>query len=181
MSQTQVSVKRIVFKELLAGDRRKFEARSNNTASGGGARDLRFSPYSQFKTAFEEMFPHIDGKGIASGKFYWYEDGREVSKDAYFHPPTSARGNEGRIANIDKFLPADKIPIEQEGTVFILFIQDREGKVWPSFATENALLNEWHEDVRDMILGCHNSKKRSKMATSGFVDFELGSEFCNHG
>ncbi|WP_117161411.1 hypothetical protein [Paraliobacillus sp. X-1268] len=176
----RIPVKRIIFKEILDGDRKKFDARSNDTQSGGGARDLRFSPYSSFQPVFEGMFPHINEKGVASGQFHWYENEQEVSKSAFFHPPTGSRGNEGRIANIDKFLPKERIPSVNEGTVFLLLIQDNNGKVWPSFATETSLLNDWHEGVKDMILSCHSSKRRANSATTGFVDFEQGGGFCNH-
>ncbi|QHJ69220.1 hypothetical protein [Planococcus halotolerans] len=174
-------VKRIVYREILPGDRRKSTATSANANTGGGARDLRFRNYDRFRPVFAKMFPHINEKGIAVGRFYWHEGEKEVSSNAFFHPPTNARPKEGRIANIDKFLPIEKIPAEEEGTSFVLLIQDSDGKVWPSFATEKALNTEWHEDVRDVILGCHNSKKRSTWATSGYVDFEYGGGgFCNH-
>lgn len=41
-------VKRFIFKELVEGDFRKFFAQSNDTDSGGGARDLRYKPQKEF-------------------------------------------------------------------------------------------------------------------------------------
>lgn len=179
--ENDLPVKRIIYKEILPGDRRKSTATSADATTGGGARDLRFRNYERFRPVFEKMFPHINSKGIAVGRFYWHDGDEIISSEAFFHPPTNARPEEGRIANIDKFLPIEKMPSEEEGTSFILLIQDSEGRVWPTFATEKALNEDWNEDVRDVILGCHNSKKRSTWATVGYVDFEHGGGgFCKH-
>lgn len=174
-------VKRVVFKEILDGDRRKYKAESNDANSGGGARDLRFRPYEKFRPIFEKMLPEVNEKGVAVGQFYWYEDEQLVIKDAFFHPETNARPKEGRISNIDKYLPVEKVPHESEGTAFILFIQDNESKVWPFFVTEKELSGDaWNEAVSEPILKSHKKKKNIKRTTSGYLDFETGEVFCNH-
>lgn len=173
-------IARIVYKEIVGGDRRKFEAQSNDSKTGGGARDLRFSPYSEFLRVFKRMFPQQDQKGICQGKFYWFEGTSEISKDAFFHPPTNHRPNEGRIANIDKFLPGDRLPPVKGGRVFLILIQHSNGKVWPEFVTERSLRKDpWHEGVKDAILGCDVAKRASNISTAGFIDFERGEVFCN--
>lgn len=41
-------VARVIFQVIEDGDRRKFEAVSNDADTGGGARDLRFRPANRF-------------------------------------------------------------------------------------------------------------------------------------
>ena len=50
-------VQRFVYKELKAGDLRKFEAASADSGTGGGARDQRFSPGGTFAPVFSKIFP----------------------------------------------------------------------------------------------------------------------------
>lgn len=173
-------IKRFVYKEIVEGDRLKFQAISNFDAdAGGGARDLRFSPYDEFKLVFERMLPKIIN-GVLQGRFNWMEGGKHVSNEAFFHPPTNARPNEGRIANIDRYLPGNKLPIAGEGIVILLIIQRDDDSVWISFTTDNSLINDtWHLGVSKTILDCLRSKRRENVSTVGFVDFEFGREFCN--
>lgn len=173
-------VKRFVYKEIVEGDRLKFEAISNFDASaGGGARDLRFSPYDQFKLAFEKMLPN-NNNGVLEGRFNWMEGDKHVSKEAYFHSPTNSRPNEGRIANIDKYLPGNKLPAAGDGTVILLIIQRDDDSVWISFTTDNSLRSDpWHPEVKDTILRCLSARRRSNVSTAGFVDFEIGRVYCN--
>jgi len=51
-------VARVFFQEILEGDRRKLEARSNDDpGAGGGARDLRV-PHKAFGPLFKKFFPN---------------------------------------------------------------------------------------------------------------------------
>lgn len=173
-------IKRIIYKEIVKGDRLKFEAISNHDASvGGGARDLRFSPFDQFRLAFEKMLPTENG-GILEGRFNWIEGKTHVSKEAYFHSPTYARPNEGRIANIDKFLPGNMLPDESEGNTILLIIQRDDDSVWISFTTDNSLRNDtWHLVVSQTILGCLRARRRYNTSAAGYIDFETGGSYCN--
>ena len=63
MADTMSNVKLIIYKKIVDGDLRKFSATSNDQPSGGGARDLRFSPAGEFMAAFEKMFRFLY-KGI---------------------------------------------------------------------------------------------------------------------
>lgn len=173
-------IARIIYKEIVSGDRRKFEARSNDSPTGGGARDLRFSPYERFVTVFERMFPHVNERGVRVGRFFWVEGTHTVSREAYFHPPTSSRANEGRLANVDKVLPVDQLPDTASGRAILLLIQRKDGTVWPHFTTENSLRSdEWNEQVRDQILACIQAMRTSKVAVSGYIDFETEGTYCN--
>jgi hypothetical protein len=42
LSKPPTAAARILYKEIVEGDLRKFRAESNDAATGGGARDLRF-------------------------------------------------------------------------------------------------------------------------------------------
>ena len=48
MAEAMSDVKLVVYKKIVDGDLRKFSATSNDTQTGGGARDLRFSPAAEF-------------------------------------------------------------------------------------------------------------------------------------
>ena len=174
------NVVRMVFKEILEGDRRKFEAQSNDSETGGGARDLRFSPYEKFKLVFEKMLPDKDAHGVCTGYFTWIEGGLQQRVEGYFHPPTKARPTEGRIANVDKYLPTKSLPPHGAGNVVLLIVQQDDGSVWPHFITDRSLETEdWHPRVRELILGCLHARRREGVSMAGFVDFESGEEFCN--
>lgn len=175
------NVMRIVFKEIVAGDRRKFEAESNDDpTAGGGARDLRFRPFDKFGPVFSRMFPDVSDKGICRGRLHWVQNGKEHSGDAFFHPPTSARPNEGRLANVDRYLPVNKLPSEGTGTAILMLVQNDDGRVWPEFTTDRSLeKGGWHAQVRDMIVGCLRARRRANVSMVGFVDFETKESFCN--
>ncbi|MCX7595482.1 MAG: hypothetical protein N2235_17340 [Fischerella sp.] len=174
-------IKRIIYKEIVDGDRRKFKARSNDSESGGGARDLRFRPFERLGQVFERMFPDKNDQGICVGRFYWVEDAQTVCKDAYFHPPTTSRPNEGRIANIDKYLPKNKIPAADGGNrVILLLVQRTDGTVWPSFTTERSLESgRWDRQVSEAILSGLHARRRAGVAATGFIDFEVGEVYHN--
>jgi hypothetical protein len=179
-ADNMVVITRIVYKEILPGDIRKFAAESNDSPSGGGARDLRFRPFESFRPIFRRMFPNNETDGIFSGRFYSMEGGREIVRRALFHPPTNARPGEGRLANVDKCLPHDNLPSNEE-TVILLLIQRSDGKVWPHFITRSSLVNDdlWEENIKRMILNCFSAHRRSGVSMVGFIDFETGEEYCN--
>jgi len=171
-------ITRIVYKEILAGDRRKFEAKSNDTPSGGGARDLRFSPYDEFVKVFEILFPTKDADDICHGHFTWLEKGVQKRSEAAFHRPTGARGNEGRIASVDKCIPQTTLPPETAGITILIIYQDTAGAVWPCFTTDK-LLEKWHDSVSKVVLGCLRARRRSGVACCGYFDYEKNKGFCN--
>ena len=180
-SKKIADVKRIVFKEIVEGDRKKFEAASNlDSSAGGGARDLRFRPFDKFGPVFERLFPDKDEKGVCKGEFHRLDDGVERATEAFFHPPTNARPNEGRLANVDKYLPLNDLPSEGDGTTILLIIQRDDGSFWPTFTTDNSLESgAWNEQVMEMILGCLRANRNANVSMVGFVDFETKETYCN--
>ena len=66
-SSNNLDVKLVIYKKIVEGDLSKFTATSNITPSGGGARDLRFSPATEFFPVFQRMF--TQNGPILSGYF----------------------------------------------------------------------------------------------------------------
>lgn len=172
---------RVVFKEILSGDRKKFTATSNdNPEAGGGARDLRFSPYSKFAPIFEKLMPEQDEIGIRLGRFHWLDGEDRMSVEAKFHPPTNARPHEGRLANVDKCLPLDQIQLDENGTEILILAQDSDGAVWPYVTTADSLRSRsWDPVLQTAILNCLGGARRSGTAMVGYIDFENGDRYCN--
>src|SRR4051794_5281303 len=97
-------VARVFFQEILEGDRRKLEARSNDSKTGGGARDLRV-PHTKFWPVLRHMFPgqtavkrtrngeRVDFT-IHTGTLYTTKGGVESSVEVTYEPPTDARPSE---------------------------------------------------------------------------------------
>jgi len=177
-----LGIKRLIFKKIVDGDRRKFEAASNDTPSGGGARDLRFSPYDQFKIIFQRMFPN-EYSSQYSGDVSWVscrETGEIKTRTNTFFPPSVSRANEGRIIQINKNLPTDLIPHIDEGDAILVFIQNDNDEVWVFYTTEKSLLHDdWDESVKQFLLEAIRAKRSKKSTAMGFVDFELNERFYN--
>ena len=67
MRNNTPGVKLVIYKKIVEGDLSKFTATSNVTPSGGGARDLRFSPAKEFFPVFQKLFPFGADKGTLHG------------------------------------------------------------------------------------------------------------------
>lgn len=184
-------VSRIFFQEIREGDRRKLEARSNDTATGGGARDLRV-PHRKFGPMFRQMFSNDkvvtrrrDGMNVDvtlyTGKLYWVDGDQERFVDVDYEPPTTARPDEGRIARIhDLPVLADGVPAESEGRVFLLLVQRDDGKVFAHYVTANALASGgWNKDLADAIRGCMQATAE-RHSVRGYVDYVKSERYC-HG
>lgn len=172
-------IARIVYKQILYGDLKKFQAQSNNSPTGGGARDLRFSPFTKFGPVFKKLFFLNNNNGVYSGEFYSIEEGKKIIRPVYFHSPTSARPHEGRIANVDKCLPLHNIPPYEEA-VILLIIQRDDRSVWPHFTTNRSLgSDDWNPMVANVILSCFVANRRYGVSMVGFVDFETNEVYCN--
>lgn len=198
-------VKRIVYKQIVFGDFRKFLAKSNDATSGGGARDLRFRPYEEFVEIFRLMFPHsrvemrrrndrMQQVEVLVGKFHWTENGGVVSKEATFETPTTAREGEGRIPTVYKYGPFnriveqwpedkwgdDKRSLKVEGRLVLLLVQREDGSVWPEFATEKSLgSGAWAKSVSTPILNSLAGERRISEVARGYIDFEHGRGYSD--
>jgi hypothetical protein len=183
-------IDRIVFRQILDGDRLKFIARSNITDSGGGARDLRFRSWDKMQLTLRKLFPGTRtekrrrGMGNAldvyTGHLSWLqENGKKVSKEAVLEPPTDARPNEGRITRVHEFeCFTIKQPVAGSGRLIALFVQKDDGSVWPFVITEQSLEHDkWNPAVAEFLLSALNSPRREGNAAYGFIDFVSGEKF----
>lgn len=176
------NILRIVYKEILPGDYRKFEALSNDQDSGGGARDLRFSPHREFVKMFAKMYPMQVRTGVFSGYLYYNDQlGNIQNNTSYYHSPTDSRGNEGRIANVDKCISKHIIPPATAGTVIFLLIQLDDNTVWPHFTVLQTIGKDQTLSplIKDILLKCYAQNRRANVAMCGYTDFVTGGKFCN--
>lgn len=183
------SILRIVFREVLSGDRRKFEAKSNDASTGGGARDFRFSPYDKFDGIFERMLTgrrsemrtrdrkKISEEIYTSSVNVEKANGLVITKTIEFEPPTTARPNEGRLTRLNHY--GLEVPNNNEGRILLLLYQTGDTRLWLNFATENQLQQgAWDENLTDLLLPCLNAPRASSHAAQGFHDLALSSSFC---
>jgi len=194
-SKDPTTVARILYKEIVPGDLRKFEAKSNDTPSGGGARDLRFGDYNSIAPIVAKMFPEkvtLDrrrrGKKTTveafSGALVWERNDSVQSKKVLFEPPTSARPREGRIARVHEqpaLDPGPILPLKANDKVILLFAQRNDGQVWPYFTTESSLRTPgaWDPRVANEILQCIEERRARGTVVIGYRDFITGKGYCN--
>jgi hypothetical protein len=194
-SKDPTAVARILYKEIVPGDLRKFEAKSNDTPSGGGARDLRFGDYASMAPMIAKMFPKpvpltrrrknqttkVQGQ---SGLLFWQTNQGVQSKEIIFEPPTTARKTEGRIARVHlqpALDPTPILPLKENDKVFLVFAQRNDGQVWPFFTTESSLRTPgaWDERVATEILTCSERKRARGVVVIGYRDFTTAEGYCN--
>lgn len=185
------AVSRVVYKEIVPGDLRKFKAESNDAPSGGGARDLRFRPYRNFGSVFERLFPQkrtvrrrrnrVDTNvDVLVGRFFWKDGAIDRNMEAVFEPPTTARPGEGRLAVVHNYPPLQHAPSFDDGRVVVMLVQRQDGTVWPAFATEGSLRRgEWDAAVARAVLSCLDAKRGKSQIARGFIDFELHEHYCD--
>lgn len=190
-------VRRLVYKELLRGDYRKLAGASNDTPTGGGARDLRF-PYKEFDGVFarllpgEQVLPRKRGGQrvditVRSGTVYLDEkltDGSVVATplEMLWESPTDSRATEGRIPRVHAspaaqqlLLARDQIPgvDGRPPRVFALFIQDDNQELRVHYAYEHDLrAGEWAPAVaRPILEHLDNVNRHPGRAVLGYIDF----------
>ena len=188
-------VARILYKEIVLGDIRKTKAESNDSDSGGGARDFRFGDFASLEAIIRKMFPTAlmeqrrrNGQSMSveifRGRFYWNFNGVDENKEVDFEPPTTARPSEGRITRVHEqpcFSP-DRIPTFNDGNkVLLLLVQRNDGTVWPYFIEEASLEEPgaWDERVAKDILKCINARRAANRVVIGYRDFITGGGYCN--
>jgi len=188
-------VARILYKEIQAGDLRKIKAESNDSKTGGGARDFRFGSFEEVLPCIRLMFPNIETEErkrgskktiteLYSGNFHWVNgDGTRSVKQSFFEPPTDARPAEGRITKVHEYPCFDlsRISTEDSSKVLLLLIQLGDETVWPYFVTENSLRtpDRWDKTVADTIISCLDARRATNRAVIGFYDFNTKESYCN--
>lgn len=181
-------VRRLIYKELLAGDYRKLAAESNDATTGGGARDLRF-PFKEFDGVFAKLLP---GSRVEQRR----RKGHRVdilvrtglvnidleTAEMVWESPTDARPSEGRIAKVHASPAASQlIKAGEDGTgadgkvnrIFVLLIQDDQGAIGVHYAVEEDLRNgDWAPSVaRPLLTHLDDPNRRQDRAVTGYIDF----------
>ena len=188
---TDTGIARIVFREILSGDRRKFVAKSNDADTGGGARDIRFRAWDNLETVLRELFPEVRSENrrrgaktvtenVFVGRFWWKnEAGKTVSQEATLETPTDARPDETRLARVHEYECFQHLPPEKgTGRLLVLFVQNPDESVWPIFATEKSLeQDDWHPSVAKFLLNALKAKRRAGNAAYGYIDFTTNEKF----
>lgn len=189
-------VARILYKEILPGDLRKILAQSNDSDTGGGARDFRFGSYKHLLSVIQQMFPKkakeyrkrdgvVEQIDVFQGEFFWHNDKGQVErKDSFFEPPTDVRPLEGRIPRVPEYGCFDtrRVPKGGEGNrVLLLLIQLYDGSVWPYYAEERTLRinGKWDPVVAQELLNCLGARRASNRAAIGYRDFINAGKYCN--
>lgn len=188
-------VARILYKEIVEGDLRKILAESNDSPSGGGARDFRFGDFETLEPIIRKMFPHVvkearrrDGKSvdveIFKGRFYWNFTGKDECKEAEFEPPTTARPREGRITRVHEqpCFDTNRIPKFGAGNqVLLLLVQRNDQTVWPYFVQESSLAvpGAWDPRVAKELLKCIHATRPENRVVIGYRDFITAESYCN--
>ena len=181
VASNDTQVVRVVFKILTEGDRLKMDAVSNISQTGGGARDLRFRPESEFLPIFKKMLPEVAPEQRNStqietyrGPVVWNASGQEKSRVMTVWPATNARPDECRIVRINRFDFSGLAEKDSEGgsSIFMLF-QQRNGVVRVYFTTETSLKSEdWNSTIKNFATDWMQTNYRS-----GFLDLETKKRF----
>ena len=170
-----LGVKLVIYKRIVEGDLSKFTATSNITQTGGGARDLRFSPANEFFPVFQRMFPR-DADGVLRGQFSWLD---HTPTEAEIHPPTNSRPNEVRIGKIHECFPQSVIPTDSRDCV-LLIVLDNAGRVSPYFTSLDSLRRDnWHPAIKDPIVAGLTAVRSANTTAMGYVDIENGRSYTN--
>lgn len=187
-------VKRLVYKELQAGDYRKLTAQSNDATSGGGARDLRF-PYNEFDGIFAKLLPgyreeqrrrrgaltHVT---VRTGKVHLNAAGKgTATTEMVWESPTDARGSEGRLVRVHESDALAQLPHEPHPNdrVFVLFVQDDNNELRVHAAYESDLRKgAWAAAVATPMLKHLDGDRRQDRAVQGYIDFIDDFVYC-HG
>lgn len=193
MTTTQSRPSLVIYKEIVAGDIRKLLAESNDSPTGGGARDLRF-PARGFDAAMRQIFTtHAVGRGgrpiRVADVIYLDPQGRPDSTQIEYWPATSARPSEVRVARIHAS-PAlgGQMPRTDKGRVFVLFIKFSGGIVRCTYAYEHDLKASgiWAQEVSSAILGCmasadlkNGNRSWNLVTVQGYYDFTNGTGYCH--
>jgi hypothetical protein len=171
----------LFFQEVLPGDIKKQQTKSNVAISGGGARDLRMP--NPFGTKIAPMFPSATNvPGVKSGTVHWESPaGEESHRTIELWRSTTVRPKETRVARTNKIDGWDVNATEfqkahaQGQKWFYLLVRDADGNVWARLIEEKNLDGETPK-VRDFI------KKRMQEtpkthAVRGVMDFEKDEVF----
>lgn len=173
---------------------RKLLAQSNDSTTGGGARDLRL-PRKSFRSIMQRIFTDEvvlkNGKTIRTAEITFKDtDGKAAQTTLEYWPATKSRPAEDRVSKIhsNPALAGGRLPEEGKGRVFLLFIRWSDSKVTTHYAYEDDLRakDKWAANVRSALLACIrdtdiiNAKRAgSLLSVQGYYDFLDGTVHCH--
>jgi hypothetical protein len=180
------NVRRIIFREVMPGDLKKFTATAAPSGTGGGARDLRFRPFNKFDGVFARMFPNREKvERTREGEKETLEiysamatvirpSNASSKKKVVFEGPTTARPNEGRLTCVHDL---NLVVPQGEGRFLILLIEDANGGIMIAFYSEHDLASgQWHAAINDFFKQVF-AKPATRNANQGYIDFALHTQF----
>lgn len=200
---TPEGIVQVIYRELKPGDFRKAAAESNDSPTGGGARDLRFAGYEAVKDVFRSFLPgrktekrKRGGKTvdleILTGVAYWIEPAgqgdtrtdaeRTRSFGVEFEEPTTARPTEGRLTRIYEypfFEDADARSMERS---YLMITKSESGKVYFHIVPEHFLRQPDPDGLYPFnrtMLACIDARRRSGVAVIGHYNFVTSEGYCN--
>lgn len=188
---TRLTPARIVYKEVLSGDLRKLRGESNDSPSGGGARDLRF-PWRAFRPVMHLIFSQTGTSGdktYRSAVVNYVDDAGVLRKTTLeYWPATLSRPSEDRVAKVHSSaaLGGSRMPDTDRGRVFVVLSQFTSGEVRCDYAYEDDLrAGRWAGAVSSAILGCiasttqkNSTRTKNFVPTQGYWDFTDGTGIC---
>lgn len=183
----------LVYKEIGPGDMRKLLARSNDSSTGGGARDLRL-PWRTFRPVMCRIFTETavgkGGREIRTARVTYKEKGSLRKTTLEYWPATTSRPAEDRVSKIhsNPALAGGRLPDQGRGRVFLIFIKWSNEEVRCYYAYENDLKTpgKWDSEVRQAILGCmsdtdlrNSGRTGQALSVQGYYDFLDGTVYCH--
>lgn len=190
---TEPSATLVVYKEIVDGDMRKLLAESNDSKTGGGARDLRF-PARAFDAVLRQIFSTQatgrGGKVIRTGDVIYIDSSGQPQKTQLeYWPPTQSRKTESRISKIHNS-PAlgGQLPRTDGGRVFVVLTKFSDGNVRCDYAYEDELRDPelWAHELSSVVLGClasasgKNTTRTAGLVTAqGYYDFSNATGYCH--
>jgi hypothetical protein len=170
----------IYFQEIRSDDIAKYKKQSNIAPTGGGARDLRIP--QQFGRIIERFFPHaIRKSGVRQGTIHWKDRTSTLDATITLWPPTNARPNERRIAQISKIgaWSVDesrwKADLAKGKRSFFLLVKHKDGTVWARLLYESNLAQEGPSISR--YIQKRIQSKTGNSSIRGSINFETEEEF----
>ncbi|WP_340538253.1 hypothetical protein [Nocardioides sp. GXZ039] len=184
----------LVYKEIGPGDMRKLLAESNDADTGGGARDLRL-PWKTFRSVMHRIFTDEavarGGKKIRTAQVTYKDANGKTSRTTLeYWPATTSRPAEDRVSKVhsNPALAGGRLPDQDKGRVFLLFIRWSNGEIRTYYAYEDELRTpgKWAAEVRSALLTCiadtdnRNSERAgSLLSVQGYYDFLDGTVHCH--
>jgi hypothetical protein len=176
----------LLYKVITAADVRKLQARSNDSGTGGGARDLRL-PFARFDGVMSELLPQTRTEprrrnGVVAETLVRYGTVRTNAGRPFeltWEPPTTARPHEGRLARVHAALTSPKDD-PALGRVLLFLRKDTVG-VFASYAYEQELKDPklWGRDFAAEILSSLDDPGRrgNRPSVQGHIDFTAGKHY----